>query len=53
MSNSRAERIARDNAARKRRRARKECQFLCTLRRYARLHRLRKQRKRRNLKHSH
>ena len=53
MSHTRAERIARDKAARQRRRARKECRFLCTLRRYARLHRLRKQRKRRNRKHSH
>jgi hypothetical protein len=53
MSNSRAERIARDIAARQRRRARKECRFLCTLRKYARLHRLRKQRNKRKHKHSH
>jgi hypothetical protein len=41
MSNSRAERIARDKAARQRRRKKKEICFMCTLREWARKHRLR------------
>jgi hypothetical protein len=47
MSNSRAERRAKDDHARKRRALVKECRLLCKLRKWAKLHRERVKSKKR------